>query len=612
MNQLPLATFGKIAALALAGWFFSPGQAAAVPDDGYELLTRGPVHEAFAGTVSYDPEPGIIIDTVPPGAIDELPPEQQPEGENVVWIPGYWAWDEEQGTFLWVTGIWRNLPPGREWVPGYWNPVENDRHQWISGYWADTETSEVSYLPAPPSSIESGPSIAAPSVDHVWLPGTWAYQRNDYAWRSGYWAAPRENWVYVPATYIWTPRGYIFVDGYWDYAIPRRGVVFAPVHYHRPVYASAGYRYSPRLVISLSLFTDHLFLRPSYRHYYFGDYYAPAYRTRGYYSCFNYHNTRRGYDPIYAYNRWSHRHDRHWERNYRSRYDRLRDREDARPPRTWAAMQSRKEYREPARALAAPIEQYARSRNAEGGQRFRNVDKAGRERIVAKTREVRNFANQRRNSEGRAGKTAKAPDRALKVERSGSPIASRERTKALEADRVRPDTRTPGRTAPQTASRPARERERTAREADRPTRVPQRTGQQSVRPDPARSETRPERARPNRRDSETPKAVPNPRRTEKLRPADQSQRLKSPQRLAPTPQRVQPPQRQKATPQRIQPSQRQKATPQRIQPPQRQKAAPQRVQPSQRQKAAPQRVQPGSRGGAKAEREGGRSKKREK
>ena len=42
-------------------------------------------------------------------------------GDNVVWIPGYWSWDDSRNDFLWVSGIWRNLPPGRQWVPGYWS-----------------------------------------------------------------------------------------------------------------------------------------------------------------------------------------------------------------------------------------------------------------------------------------------------------------------------------------------------------------------------------------------------------------------------------------------------------------------------------------------------------
>ncbi len=28
--------------------------------DGVEVLTRGPVHEAFAETITFDPEPGIV------------------------------------------------------------------------------------------------------------------------------------------------------------------------------------------------------------------------------------------------------------------------------------------------------------------------------------------------------------------------------------------------------------------------------------------------------------------------------------------------------------------------------------------------------------------------
>ena len=89
-------------------------------EEGVEVLTRGPVHEAFAETVTFDPEPGIVVPKAPPAAIEEMPPEQRPEGANVAWIPGYWAWDDERTDFLWVSGIWRALPPGRQWVPGYW------------------------------------------------------------------------------------------------------------------------------------------------------------------------------------------------------------------------------------------------------------------------------------------------------------------------------------------------------------------------------------------------------------------------------------------------------------------------------------------------------------
>ena len=159
-------------------------------------------------------------------------PDQRPAGDNVAWIPGYWGWDEDQNDFLWISGIWRNLPPGREWIPGYWSTVDTG-HQWTSGYWQDAEATEVSYLPEPPRSVERGPNIAATSDDQTWIPGNWQYQQDRYAWRAGYWVTARENWCWTPSYYRWAPRGYVYVDGYWDYPVVNRGVIFAPVRFQR-------------------------------------------------------------------------------------------------------------------------------------------------------------------------------------------------------------------------------------------------------------------------------------------------------------------------------------------------------------------------------------------
>ena len=102
------------------------------------MLTRGPVHEAFAETVAFNPQPGVVVMRECPAPIVELPPDLKPEGANVTWIPGYWAWDDERNDFLWVSGIWRDLPYGRQWVPGYWCVCESG-YQWTPGYWADAK-----------------------------------------------------------------------------------------------------------------------------------------------------------------------------------------------------------------------------------------------------------------------------------------------------------------------------------------------------------------------------------------------------------------------------------------------------------------------------------------
>ena len=153
-------------------------------DQGIQVLTRGPVHEAFAEPVVYDPKPGPVIPNQPPAPVEEVPPDQKPEGSNVQWIPGYWSWDDGRNDFIWVSGIWRDIPPGRSWVPGYWDQVEGG-FQWVPGYWAPDNVEQVQYLPPPPQSLDVGPSSPPPSANATWVPGYWTWEGNRYVWRRG-------------------------------------------------------------------------------------------------------------------------------------------------------------------------------------------------------------------------------------------------------------------------------------------------------------------------------------------------------------------------------------------------------------------------------------------
>lgn len=371
--------------------------------DGMQVLLRGPVHEAFAETVTFDPEAGLVVPSRPPEAIEELPPDQRLEGANVTWIPGYWAWDDERSDFLWVSGIWRNLPPSRQWVPGYWGRSAAG-FQWTSGYWADANVSEVEYLPEPPATVEAGPNRAAPSADQTWLPGSWVWQQTRYAWRPGFWAAVQPDWVWTPAHYVYTPRGYVFVDGYWDYSVARRGVLFAPVYFAANTYARPGFSYSPTTVIDLGAFVDNLFFRPRYQHYYFGDYYAANYRDAGYFPSYSVNSGRYGYDPIFAHERWRHRQNDAWEQQVAATYQHRRDHAEARPPRIWAnqdvsgggglidsAVRN---------LLGASLDQASQSRD--GTRRFQTVDQAERQRLSQHGQEIQRFRDQRQQWETQA------------------------------------------------------------------------------------------------------------------------------------------------------------------------------------------------------------------
>ncbi len=391
-----------LAVLVSLGWHLTISRAQPADNDeaGATVLTRGPVHEAFAGMVTFNPEPGVVVTKAPPEVIEELPPEERPEGDNVTWIPGYWAWDDERTDYLWVSGTWRALPPGRAWMAGYWGRTPQG-YQWISGYWADAAAKETTYLPAPPATIEVGPSVEAPSDDYGWSPGYWVWYHGRYAWSPGYWVLGRADWDWCPGHYVWTPRGYIFVNGFWDYPVERRGILFAPVYFESSVYARRGYIYSPTIVIGLGVFSDHLFLRPSYCHYYFGDYYAPSYVSVGFYASFSFSSSRYGYDPIFSHQRWEHRRDREWWNHAQASYNDRRDHEGSRPPRTWAAQRTvnsdTAESRPNRTQVAMPIDQLAK--RTDGPMKFQPVAKAERQQLARRGQEVQQSREQRRTLE---------------------------------------------------------------------------------------------------------------------------------------------------------------------------------------------------------------------
>ena len=420
MNMPHVSKWCLVAALAALGANLGSHEAMSAPPGppdatGTQVLARGPVHEAFAETVTFDPEPGIVVTKAPPAAIQELPPEQKPEGAHVAWIPGYWGWDDDRSDFLWVSGVWRALPPGRQWMPGYWGKSAQG-FQWTSGYWGDAKVTDVQYLPEPPATVEAGPNIPAPSPDDTWLPGNWVWQNGRYAWRPGFWATAQPNWDWIPAHYVYAPRGYVFVDGYWDYSLGRRGVLFAPVYFNTGVYSRPGFSYSPSVAVDLNLFARNLFLRPQYQHYYFGDYYAANYQTAGFYPSYSYNSGRYGYDPIYAHERWQHRRDAQWDERAAADFQNRRDHEDARPARIWngpiviggggvaAAVRN---------IVGASLD--LASESANGGWQYERVDQAERQRLADQAQEVNRFRDQRQQWETQSA-TVPAPDPAHRGE----------------------------------------------------------------------------------------------------------------------------------------------------------------------------------------------------
>ena len=376
-------------------------QAPPIPSDEQpEVLTRGPVNEAFAQPVNMDEESNFTVSKAPPPDIEEAPPEDRPDGDQFEWIPGYWAWDSERNEHIWVSGCWRAVPPGKYWVSGYWAEVE-DGWRWVGGFWAPVSNENIEYLPAPPAVSYIAPPVTE-APDKIWVPACWYWYNNHYTMRSGYWIDAREDWVWVPSHYTWTPRGYVFVSGHWDYPLRNRGVLFAPVYFPGHTYWRSRYSYSLNIVVDIGNLEFGFFTRPRYSHYYFGDYYDSFYVGIGIFPRFECVSRYSWYDPIYLHDRWrNRRHYPNWWQHERHEYARRRADKNLRPPRTYRDMERRvknmPESRRRIIEVAAPMKRHIEKNRTTLS--FRKENPENRKQISRNTLESRRYANIRSNYE---------------------------------------------------------------------------------------------------------------------------------------------------------------------------------------------------------------------
>jgi hypothetical protein len=365
-----------------------------------EVLTRGPIHEAYAAPGAGSATTGLIVAKRPPNPIEEQAPDVKPQGNDSTWIPGYWSWDEERKDYIWVSGVWRVPPPSSRWVPGYWQEGQGG-FQWVSGYWMPNAKSEVTYLPQPPATLEQGPSSPSPGDTYFWVPGQWQWAMDHYVWVPGHWGASRPDLVWVYPTYYWCPRGWVYSAGYWDYPLERRGLMFAPVYFAGPVVY-----YRPAVCVDVGIVTCSLFCHPVYRHYYYGDFYADHYVAIGIRPWFVFNGPRHGYDPLFCYYRVYHRNDPHWEANLHGWHEYYRGHPEMRPPHTLAEQRRlladpRAQSRPDIHTLAVghPVGQLANNPNSP--LKVQPVSMSEKAAVQQSAKQVSNFQSERSQLESK-------------------------------------------------------------------------------------------------------------------------------------------------------------------------------------------------------------------
>ena len=365
-----------------------------------EVLTRGPVHEAFAEPISLQTDEGLVAPKQPPVIIEEIPPGEKPVGDRFVWVPGYWSWDGDRNNYIWVSGCWRIAPPKMSWVSGYWTHVSVG-WKWVAGFWMQSGNNEIEYLNAPPAAVDIEPPSLPPTEDSIWVSGCWYWSNDRYVSRPGYWLHGQPDWVWIPSHYVWTPRGYVFSHGHWDYTLERRGVLFAPVYFSSSVvYTRPGFRYSLGIVVDLGLLKVNLFCYPRYSHYYFGDYYDDANIRIGIFPCFESERRHTWYDPIYQYDRW-HSRDSHWEEHERHSYELRRNDRELRPARTYREQEVRLSKSSEAQRdnfqIARPMG--AASSAKSSPRKFEQSDSDTRQKISKQANDVQNYREERKKWE---------------------------------------------------------------------------------------------------------------------------------------------------------------------------------------------------------------------
>ena len=352
-----------------------------------------------------------------------------------------------------MPGYWNQVNEGYQWVPGAWVPVARESDG--GGPAVAASQGQAAYLPAPPASLEAGPSSPAPGAGVFWTPGSWYWQDTRYVWRPGFWAAVQPSWVWIPAHFVWTPGGYLFVEGYWDLPLASRGILFAPVYYAQPVYLQPAYVFSPSITIATSGLVANLFIQPSYHHYCFGDYYDRSFLSVGIFPWFSftYSSGPAGpvyHDPLFTFYAASYvRQDPRWVARVREEYIVRRDNVSMRPPRT---------YIEQTRIVERNV---SITRNV-------TVVENGRGRDVLMARPIRQLASRPESAGGmRLERVVPKPAPSGNGGASSSPISARN-------DRGKSDGRRPGvpkegrGSPPRPAARPALARWHSPRRPYRP------------------------------------------------------------------------------------------------------------------------------------------------
>ncbi|MCA9132364.1 MAG: hypothetical protein KDA45_04395 [Planctomycetales bacterium] len=194
----------------------------------YSVLKMGPVHEALMPEIALDlTQARSVVGQPPPPPLKEVPPSKS--NSQAVWVDGYWQWYAPSRGYVWIPGLWRDVPAGLTWQPGRWVDAPGGvlRHP---GFWVADDNQPRMMRQAPPADQGRMVTRRMLGEDAIWVRGSWTVNAEGaYEWQTGYVAAVRPGFEWQPSCVVPASGGYAVLPGYWDYPLESRGQAYAAV-----------------------------------------------------------------------------------------------------------------------------------------------------------------------------------------------------------------------------------------------------------------------------------------------------------------------------------------------------------------------------------------------
>ncbi len=159
----------------------APPQIGPLEDDGRPSPDPGPAPRHEAEVVAEGRTAAVVRAPVsPPRPREDPAPTSKPPIAGARWLAGYWEWQDDRASFVWVEGTWKVPQAGRNWIEGRWTRDENGWYR-TSGRWSPEagDRRVANERPNPTNDRAPSPPEAPPTAPSPFSTGGWNHDLDE-------------------------------------------------------------------------------------------------------------------------------------------------------------------------------------------------------------------------------------------------------------------------------------------------------------------------------------------------------------------------------------------------------------------------------------------------